>query len=202
VPASLLAVSDHDDFDKEMHGADWAAVYERQAERADLVARFCDLLELEAGDHVLEIGCGPGHTSVQLAERVAPGLVYAVDRQPDALAYLQSEAEGDTDRVRPVVGDAESLPVRFDEPTPTLVAFVLHHVDDPARAVESIASSIPESSPLLVVEYDPDAAGEVGPPLDHRLAPAKCREWLSAAGFAVESEVDLGEEKYALLARR
>jgi ubiquinone/menaquinone biosynthesis C-methylase UbiE len=201
-------VSDHDDFDedddfdKEMHGADWAAVYERQAERADLVSRLCDLLGLAAGDHVLEIGSGPGHTSVQLAARVEPGTVYAVDRQPDALAYLLTEAEGDTERIRPIVGDAESLPVCFDRPTPTLVAFVLHHVDDPARALESIASSVPESSPLLVVEYHPEAAGEVGPPIDHRLAPAKLREWLAAAGFTVESADDLGDEKYGLLARR
>lgn len=191
---------DDGDFDKEMHGADWAAVYERQATRSDLVPNICDLLVLEAGDHVLEIGSGPGYTSACLAKRVAPGLVYALDRQPSALRYLIEKADDNTDLIHPVVGDADSLPLRFSQPTPALAALILHHVPAPERAIEEVAAAVPPESPFLVVEYYLEAAE--GPPPDHRLTPGQIREWLSKAGFTIDEEYALSEELYAVLSWR
>lgn len=193
-------MADHDDFDREMHDADWTEIYERQAESADLVARMCDLLGLEAGDHVLEIGSGPGYISARLAEWVAPGTVYALDRQHAALRYLLDEAPESTAHVRLLVGDAATLPVCFSQPTPALASRILHHVPAPAHAVEEVAAAIPRTSPFLVVEYYPGA--DEGPPEDHRIAPGRMREWLARAGFALEAESDLSESTYAMLARR
>ena len=185
-----------------MAGADWAAVYERQAARGGLVPRLADRLGLEAGDRVLEVGCGPGHATAVLADRVSPGRVLALDRNRGALDYLRDGVRPDPDAVDPVVGDVASLPVRFGAPTPALVAFVLHHVASPARALRALGAALPPGSPVLVAEYDPDAPGDVGPPLDRRLAPAAVRDWLDAAGFVPEAPVDLPEEAYAVRARR
>ena len=192
-----------DDFDREMHDADWAAVYERQAARGDLVPRLADLLSLAAGDHVLEVGSGPGYTAFRLAAHVSPGVVYALDRQPAALEFLRRTAASDgIDGVHPVAGDAEALPVRFDEPTPAVAAFVLHHLGDPEAAIAQLHGALVDGSRLLVVEYHPDAAGEVGPPTEHRISPARVRTWLDRRGFDPGDPTDLPEEKYAVLARR
>jgi SAM-dependent methyltransferase len=215
-------MGDHDDGHEHGHGHDHGSddfgddaddeFYERQAARGGLVDDLCDVLGLGAGDDVLEVGCGPGYTSLRLAARVAPGRVYAVDRQPAALQYLlataagatdaQSPVGGDFEAVCPVVGDAESLPVCLSQPTAAVAAFVLHHVDAPARAVASVADSLPAGSSFLVAEYHPDAAGEVGPPTDHRIHPDRVRSWLADAGFDVEADHSLAEEAYAVLARR
>lgn len=200
VPVFAPVMPNPDDFDPEMHEADWVAVYERQAAWDGLVTRFCDLLELEAGDHVLEIGSGPGYTSARLAERVTPGLVYALDRQPDALRYLLEEADESTECIRPVVDAAEVLPVSFSQPTPTFATLILHHVSAPERAITEVAAAVPRASPFLVVEYHPDAPE--GPPKDYRIAPGKMREWLSRAGFTIEEELALSERTYALLSWR
>jgi len=192
-----------DGFDREMRDVDWAEVYERQAARSIPASRYCDILGVEPGDDVLELGCGPGYATVRLAERVAPGTVYALDRRPGAIRYLLAELDrGTVGNVRPVVGDAESLPLAFAEPTATVAAFVLHHVGTPRRAIEAVATALPRSSPLLIVEYHPEAPGDVGPPTDHRLAPSQVEAWLSGAGFTLEGETSLPEEKYALLAGR
>lgn len=193
-------MTDHGDFDKEMHDADWAEIYEHQAASGDLVACMCDLLELEAGDHVLEIGSGPGYTSARLAERVAPGVVYALDRQSAALRYLLEAAPETTAHVRPLVGDAATLPVCLSQPTPTLASRILHHVPAPEIAIEEVAAAVPRTSPFLVVEYYPDA--DEGPPEDHRIAPGRMREWLSQTGFTLDEGLDVSEATYALLARR
>lgn len=199
---------DDDAFEKAMHDTDWAAVYERQAAHADVVPRLCDLLGLHEGDHVLELGSGPGYTSARLAECVAPGVVYVLDRQLDALRYLREERDAATlgaaaetrSCIRPLVGGAEALPLRFSQPTPTLASLILHHVDAPEDAIEEVAAAVPPSSPVLIVEYYPDASE--GPPRDHRIAPERIRQWLSTAGFTLDDTVELSEELYALLAVR
>lgn len=193
-------VTEDDDFDKAMSGTDWATVYERQTEREELVPHLCQFLGLSAGDQVLDLGCGPGYTAARLAERVAPGLVYALDRQPDALRYLLEESDEDVEYIRPVVGNAEALPMHFSQPIPTVASLVLHHVDAPERAIEEVAEAVPRGSPFLVLEYHPDAPD--GPPRDHRIAAGRMRRWLSEAGFTITEECDLSGGMYALLGRR
>ena len=76
-----------------------------------------DRLEVEAGERVLEVGCGPGHALVPLAERVGPdGAVIGLDAAPRMLARARRRVErsagaGWTDLV---LGDARSLPVPDD----------------------------------------------------------------------------------------
>jgi len=192
-----------DSFEREMHDVDWTKVYERQAARSgDLSRRFCDLLGLEAGDRVLELGSGPGYTSAKLAVNVSPGSVYALDRHPEALSHLRERVERHVECIHPIAGDVRALPVRFDEPTPAIAAFVFHHLTSPETAVDAVHSTLPPGSALLVAEYDPEAEGEVGPPLDRRLAATQVREWLAEAGFVPTKSVSLPEEKYALVSRR
>ena len=190
-----------DSFDREMANVDWATVYERQAARGDLAARWCDLLDVSAGDPILEIGCGPGHTTEGLVRDGRPGAIYAFDRQRGALEYLQTYGDLGTTPVHLLQGNVSALPVCPAEPTPTLVAFVLHHLREPATAIAALADGLPPESPLLVVEYDPESTGAVGPPPAHRLAPADVREWLSAAGFDPQDTVTLPEELYAIVGR-
>jgi len=94
-----------EDFDREMRDVDWAEVYDRQAARSVPVSRHCDILSVGSGDDILELGCGPGSTTEQLASRVTPGVVYALDRRPGALRYLVRRHNGRTggETVRPVV---------------------------------------------------------------------------------------------------
>ncbi len=191
-----------EDFDRAMRDVDWAEVYDRQAARGDLTDTIVELLDIGAGDDVLELGCGPGYTVIRLARRDTAGTVYALDRRRGALRHLRSRAGTVLDRIEPIVGDVATLPVAPSHPVPTLAAFVLHHVERPERAVASIGEAVPPGTSLLVIEYDPDAAGEFGPPTDHRLSMADCTGWLDDAGFTIEVTVDLPEEKYGVLARR
>jgi ubiquinone/menaquinone biosynthesis C-methylase UbiE len=191
-----------DTFDKEMRDVDWESVYERQAARGDLSRRFCDLLGVETGDSVLELGSGPGYTTFQLADEVAPGNVYAIDRRAEALRYLRNEAAQRVSHVHTICGDVTALPLRFSEPIPTIAAFLLHHLEEPGAAIDTVASVLRPGSPFLVAEYRPEAAGDVGPPLDHRLAPEQVQKWLSESGFTLEETISLPEEKYAVVSKR
>lgn len=191
-----------DAFDRDMSDADWEGVYERQAARGELTTRFCELLGVQSGDSILELGCGPGYTTAQLAAEVAPGSVYALDRQEAALRYLRDNVAQHESRIHPLCGDVAAVPLCFTDPIPALVTFVLHHVERPGAALDAVASVLPPGSPFLVAEYHPEATGDVGPPLDHRLAPERVRDWLSESGFDLGETTSLPEEKYAIVARR
>lgn len=195
-------IMDDDNFEMEMHDSDWGEVYDRQAARGDLTPRYCELLDLEPGDRVLELGSGPGYTTYRLANRVAPGDVFALDRHRSALRYLQRQEEQSQDHVHPIVGDVNSIPLSFSNPIPTIAAFLLHHVDSPKQAVKAIASAIPKDSPFLLVEYRANAAGEFGPPVEYRIPRSRATTWLSEAGFTLVEDTDFPEEKYGLVFRR
>lgn len=195
-------MNEDDAFDKELRGIDWEIIHERQAARGDLTPHVCNLLGVKSGDHILELGSGPGYMSVQLASVVAPGKVYAVDKHPDALRYLQDKVKQNTEDIHPITADVKALPLYLSQPIPTLAAFLLHHVGKPKETIDTIASVLPSESPFLVVEYHPEAVGDVGPPLEHRLAPAQVRGWLLDCGFDLENSDTLPGEKYTLLSRR
>lgn len=195
-------MDDDDTFDEDVRDVDWERVYERQAARGDLTPRFCDLLGVETGDAVLELGSGPGYTTARLAEEVAPGPVYALDRRVEALRYPRDDVTRHASCIHPLCGDVTALPLRLSEPIPTVATFLLHHLEEPGAAIGAIASVLPPGSPFLVAEYRPGAAGEVGPPLARRLAPEQVERWLSEGGFTLENAITLPEETYAIVSRR
>lgn len=192
------------EYRKDMSHLEWEEVYQRQVARDATVPVFLDQLGVKSGDTVVEVGSGPGHTAVVVAERVGPdGVVYALDRERDALVYLQREVNDPSVRwIRPIITDAEALAVRFTDPVAVLLTFVLHHTDDPATVLREVFDAIATGSTLLVAEYHPEAAGDVGPPLDHRISPARLERWLTDAGFDIEERRDHDEEKYAYLAHK
>ncbi|GGL60380.1 class I SAM-dependent methyltransferase [Halocalculus aciditolerans] len=189
---------DGDGFDEEMHDVDWGRVRERQVARGEHVETWFDDAGIDAGDDVLEVGCGPGYVTERLAERVGEdGRVVAFDRQLGALASFTGDVP---ENVSLVLGDAESLPIAPCEPVTALVAYVLHHADRPARVLAELAGALPSGSRVFVAEYAPDADSEVGPPTHYRIAAGTIDGWLADAGFDVTDEFGYENATYAYLA--
>ncbi len=94
------------------------------------------LPRLHPGVSLLDIGCGPGTITVDLAGRVAPGEVVGVDTSAEVVAEATAHAgEQGVTGVTFEVGDAYSL--RFDDDTFDVVHAhqVLQHLGDPVAAL-------------------------------------------------------------------
>lgn len=189
-----------DDFDRAMEEVNWAEVYERQRSRGDLTDMYCEILDIGPGDDVVELGSGPGFVTKKLADRVAPGAVYPIDRHQAALVYLADHIDDEKGRIHPIVGDICTPSWYFPDPISIVAAFVFHHLENPARAPSAIVSAVRPRSRVLIVEYHPDAQGAVGPPIEHRISPQECARWLREAGIEIIETTKLPEEKYAILA--
>jgi SAM-dependent methyltransferase len=97
------------------------------------------LPHLQPGMSVLDVGCGPGTITVELAALVAPGRVTAVEVTDDVLALARAEAAGrQQSNIDFVAGDVHAL--RFPDDTFDVVHAhqVLQHLADPVRALREM----------------------------------------------------------------
>lgn len=191
-------------FRKDLSHLTWDEVYERQTRRAGLVAGWMDALRLKAGNRVLEIGAGPGYVSLALADRVGPeGVVYAVDRSAEALAYLaRLQRERGVRQIRRLVADAAALDGAELHADAALVSMVLHHADDPVGILRNLRRLLPAYALVVVAEFHPAGPCEQGAPRASRLAPEQVQAWCESAGFSVLRYRRQSPEHYMVVARR
>ncbi|MHB1414999.1 MAG: class I SAM-dependent methyltransferase [Chloroflexota bacterium] len=111
----------------------------------------------------LDVGSGPGHLAIKLAQR-APGLeVIGLDLSTDmvALATANAREAGVAGRVSFGTSAAENIPFPdgfFDLVTSTLS---LHHWSDPVRALDEVARVLAPGGRLVVF----DLRRDVSPPV-------------------------------------
>ena len=100
-----------------------------------LAPQLADLAGVEAGQRVLDVGCGPGALTSVLVERVGASQVSAVDPSEQFVAAARERHPGvDVHRA-----NAEELPFadsRFDS---ALAQLVVHFMTDPVRGLAEMA---------------------------------------------------------------
>lgn len=134
-------------------GAEWLIREEREAE--EHVSRLVELLELEPGDRVCDLGAGNGALSLPIARAVGPaGRVWAVDIQQPMLDLLEQRArEEGVPNVTCVLGREAD----FDLPAETcdlvLMVDVYHELSDPARMLAHVAGVLAPGGRLCLAEY-------------------------------------------------
>lgn len=161
---------------------------------------------IRPGLSVLDVGCGPGTITVDLARRVAPGRVVGLDASADVIGKARDLAalEGVTN-VEFVVGDAYATGFDGDSFDIVHTHQTLQHVADPVAVLRELRRVVKPGG--VVAARDVDYAGTVLHPLTpglelwaslyqlvHRSnggepdAGRRLKQWAREAGFAeVES---------------
>jgi SAM-dependent methyltransferase len=94
---------------------------------------------LRAGTDLLDIGCGPGTITVDLARRLAPGHVLGIDAAPDAIAAARAAAdEAGVDNLDVRVADVYALDLPDDGFDVVHAHQVLQHLSDPVAALREM----------------------------------------------------------------
>jgi len=112
-----------------------------RSHRARTVANSAAYLvpRLHEGVRLLDVGCGPGTITIDLAARVAPGEVVGIDAAPDIVDVARAEAaKTGVDNVGFDVGDVYAL--GFDDGAFDVVHAhqVLQHLADPVAALREM----------------------------------------------------------------
>jgi ubiquinone/menaquinone biosynthesis C-methylase UbiE len=94
------------------------------------------LPHLRAGMSLLDVGCGPGNISTDLARRVRPGRVLAIDRAAGVLDEARELAAAQrVDNIEFRAGDVYELHLESDTFGVVHAHQVLQHLSDPIRAL-------------------------------------------------------------------
>jgi ubiquinone/menaquinone biosynthesis C-methylase UbiE len=145
------------------------------------------------GATVLDVGCGPGTITADIATRVAPGRVVAIDRAAEVVeeAAAAGRAAGVTLDCR--VGDAYALEFADDTFDVVHAHQVLQHLTDPVAALrEWMRVTRPGG---VVAARDSDYAAFHWYPVDPRLD--RWLELYRAAAYANDAEPDAGRRLLA-----
>jgi trans-aconitate 2-methyltransferase len=120
-----------------------AAEYARRSELQKTMAEeVLALLHLKGSERVLDVGCGDGRITVEVADRVARGAVVGVDSSEDMIAFASSHFGPAVRRnLRFEVADARRLP--FHDEFDLVISFnALHWITHQAAALQSIRSAM------------------------------------------------------------
>ena len=111
-------------------------------------------LGAQAGDRVLDVGCGPGFYVTELLEVVGrDGLIVGVDVSADMLAVAAKRA-GRHDNVEFHEADATSLPVADASFDRALAVQVLEYVPDVSAALAELRRALRPGGRVLVWDVD------------------------------------------------
>jgi SAM-dependent methyltransferase len=103
---------------------------------------------------LLDVGCGPGTITVDLAARVAPGRVLGVDVSAEPLAEARALAERSGVEVGFEVGDVYALALPDDSVDVVHAHQVLQHLTDPVAALREMARVCRPGGVLAVRDVD------------------------------------------------
>jgi ubiquinone/menaquinone biosynthesis C-methylase UbiE len=123
---------------------------------------------LEPGMDLLDVGCGPGTITIDLATRVAPGAVLGIDRADEVVAQANALlAERGTPNVGFATGDVYALELDDGSFDVVHAHQVLQHLQEPVAALRELRRVLRPGGTLAV--RDSDYAAFVWAPRDPML---------------------------------
>ena len=144
--------------------------------------RLLRALAPQAGEHVLEVGPGTGHYTLDVAERVLPGgTVDIFDLQQEMLEHtLRRATERGIQNIISTRGDASDLPYADASFDAAFLVAVLGEVPDQDAALQQLARVLKPGGRLVVGELFGDP---------HWVSPKRLNERASRAGLTLEIRV-------------
>jgi ubiquinone/menaquinone biosynthesis C-methylase UbiE len=160
-------------------------------------------LKLQPGQTVADIGAGSGLLEGPLARAVGPrGRVYAVEIDAGFFPEIRKRAAAaQVTNVETVLGKFTdpALPVKVIDVA--LFHDVIHHVENRAAYLETLASYLAPSGRIVVIDYE----GGRGPHRDQpdlEVTREQLAGWTGGAGFTQVEDIKLFPDKYFLVFAR
>jgi ubiquinone/menaquinone biosynthesis C-methylase UbiE len=169
------------------YGISWLERPEREQEEGSAI--LMKNLDLKPGLAVADIGAGSGYYTVKMARMVGTGKTYAVDVEPQMIAYLEKRAKQEKiSNIATVLCTEQSVKLPSKSIDVMLLVDVYHEFSFPYEMAVSMLDALKPGGRLFLVEYrmeDP----EVPIKTVHKMSEAQAVKELTAAGFRFERNI-------------
>src|SRR5918992_5708725 len=115
-----------------------------------LAPKLADFAGVDAGQRVLDVGCGPGALTTELVGRVGPAFVAAVDPTEGFVEAARERHPGVDVRV----ARAEQLPYADDTFDAALAQLVVHFIADPVAGLRDMGRVTREDGVVAACVWD------------------------------------------------
>ena len=181
-------------------GTDDEELRRLQAQHDTWLSETADLWEradFNVGQAILDLGCGPGFISLELAERVgAEGRILAVDGSPKFADFLRHRAaSAGLRQVEVAVADVRTLDLPAASMDAAFARWLLCFIEEPQGVIERVARVLKTGGRLVVVDYC--AYGAFVARIEH----PHLRRVLQAVHESFGERLDIGGKLPELMAR-
>lgn len=169
------------------YGIDWLERPEREMEENSTL--LIKNLNLKAGMQVADIGAGSGYYSRLISKYIGNGKVYAVDIEPEMVAFLQEKNKQEKiSNITTVLCKEQTVSLPAESMDMMLLVDVYHEFSYPHEMALSMYKSLKPTGKLVLVEYrTEDDAAPIKP--IHKMSEAQAVKELKAAGFKLEKNI-------------
>lgn len=169
-------------------GIDWLEREEREME--ENTSLLLKNLAVKPGMVVADIGAGSGYHSALLSKMVGTGKVFAVDVEPEMIAYLNQRINQEKLlRIVPVLSTEQKVSLPENTIDMMLLVDVYHEFSFPYEMALSMRAALKPGGKLVLVEF---RAEDLTVPIKtiHKMSEAQAIKEFKAAGFAFDRNID------------
>jgi SAM-dependent methyltransferase len=149
------------------------------------IDRVMDILGIQPGKGVADIGAGSGWFTVRAARRVGPrGMVYAVDINPEAIHYInQRVGKESLTNVRAILSKSDDPLLPTESVDSVLLLKTYHEVADPITLLEKLRPALRRGARLGIIDRNGNAA-------NHGVSREIVVEEAAKAGYRLQQTYD------------
>ena len=166
-------------------------------------SEILDCLGLASGMAMADVGAGTGYFAIPAAKILAPGVLFAVDLEPQMLAALGDRfAHANVSNVSLVEGTAAATTLPDASCDVVLLANVWHELDDHADVLRESARILRAGGRVAIVDWRADIDTPPGPPRAHRVDESAVRALLLSAGWRVRNPPQTWQYSYLIMGEK
>jgi len=202
---ALAQEHDHGDHDATMHHSfdnveQWVQVFDSpERNEWQRPAKVVRVIGLYDGNRVADIGAGTGYFTHVLSRAVGrEGKVYAVDIEPEMLAYIDKREDLGPAEVVTIQADPDDPKLPDGELDVILVVNTWHHIDGRMNYLTKLQRALGVEGRVVVIDW---REGELpmGPPAGSKLGREAVIAEFEKAGWSHETESVLLPYQYFLV---